>query len=188
VGSSSIWIEGELCTMTKSSAVSQSLAANGTPNSIERRRQELHDYKSKLHQEVINRVDKNRDLTFFARVTMERFVWLEMLLRNDPEKLAGIVSEVLDHAKSEDFDHTDTWQNIQFSVPRTLAVSAVAPDGVIEGLEDGTKRFFIGVQWHPEYLYPRFSTHRALFEALVAAARSIRQGPRRVKRRAVTGA
>jgi putative glutamine amidotransferase len=57
------------------------------------------------------------------------------------------------------------------AVPRALAVSAVAPDGVIEALEDPTRRFFIGVQWHPEYLYRRHAAHRALFKALVAAAR-----------------
>jgi putative glutamine amidotransferase len=61
------------------------------------------------------------------------------------------------------------------AVPRPLAVSAVAPDGVIEALEDRTRRFFIGVQWHPEYLYPRHRVHRALFEAFVAAARATRR-------------
>jgi putative glutamine amidotransferase len=30
-------------------------------------------------------------------------------------------------------------------------VDAVAPDGVIEGIEATGKRFCIGVQWHPEY-------------------------------------
>jgi putative glutamine amidotransferase len=30
-------------------------------------------------------------------------------------------------------------------------VNAVAPDGVIEGIEDTRKRFCIGVQWHPEF-------------------------------------
>lgn len=65
------------------------------------------------------------------------------------------------------------------AVPRTLEVSAVAPDGVIEALEDGTRRFFIGVQWHPEFLYPRHAPHRALFEALVAAAGALRRAPRR---------
>ena len=46
--------------MTISSAASKSLSTNGTNGTsspVERRRQELHDYKSKLHQEVINRVD-----------------------------------------------------------------------------------------------------------------------------------
>jgi putative glutamine amidotransferase len=65
------------------------------------------------------------------------------------------------------------------AVPRALDVSAVAPDGVIEALEDGTRRFFIGVQWHPEFLYQRHAPHRALFEALVAAAGAGRRAPRR---------
>jgi putative glutamine amidotransferase len=65
------------------------------------------------------------------------------------------------------------------AVPRTLAVSAVAPDGVIEALEDATRRFFIGVQWHPEFLYPRHRVHRALFEAFIAAARGSRRAARR---------
>ncbi len=63
------------------------------------------------------------------------------------------------------------------TVPRALAVSAVAPDGVIEALEDRSRRFFIGVQWHPEYLYSRHRVHRALFEAFVKAARVTRRRP-----------
>lgn len=31
-------------------------------------------------------------------------------------------------------------------------VNAIAPDGVIEGIEDPALTFCIGVQWHPEYL------------------------------------
>ena len=51
-----------------------------------------------------------------------------------------------------------------------LIVSATAPDGVIEAVEDPTKRFCLGVQWHPENFY-RTGEFRALFEAFVAAAR-----------------
>ncbi|MGB0697344.1 MAG: gamma-glutamyl-gamma-aminobutyrate hydrolase family protein [Rhodospirillaceae bacterium] len=32
-----------------------------------------------------------------------------------------------------------------------VVVDAWAPDGVIEGIEDPSKRFCLGVQWHPEY-------------------------------------
>lgn len=32
-----------------------------------------------------------------------------------------------------------------------VVVDAVAPDGVIEGIEHRGKKFCIGVQWHPEY-------------------------------------
>jgi putative glutamine amidotransferase len=50
-----------------------------------------------------------------------------------------------------------------------LIVSATAPDGVVEAIEDPSRRFCVGVQWHPENFY-RTGEFRALFEGLVAAA------------------
>src|SRR5262245_37935197 len=50
-----------------------------------------------------------------------------------------------------------------------LVVSATAPDGVIEAVEDPSKRFCLGVQWHPENFY-RTGEFRALFEAFIKAA------------------
>lgn len=47
-------------------------------------------------------------------------------------------------------------------------VNAVAPDGVIEGIEDPRQRFCLGVQWHPEYHIDQGD--RRLFDALIAAA------------------
>lgn len=32
----------------------------------------------------------------------------------------------------------------------TLDITAISNDGYIEGVEDSNKKFFIGVQWHPE--------------------------------------
>lgn len=46
-------------------------------------------------------------------------------------------------------------------------VDAVAPDGVIEGIELPGARFCVGVQWHPEFLIDRGD--RAIFAAFVAA-------------------
>ena len=43
-----------------------------------------------------------------------------------------------------------------------LFVNAIASDGVYEGLEDPDRTFYIGVQWHPEYL----PNCLPLFEAL----------------------
>ncbi len=37
------------------------------------------------------------------------------------------------------------------TVPDPIIVNAVAPDGVIEGIEDPTRDWCIGVQWHPEF-------------------------------------
>jgi gamma-glutamyl-gamma-aminobutyrate hydrolase PuuD len=51
-----------------------------------------------------------------------------------------------------------------------LQVSARAPDGTVEGLEDPSRRFTVGVLWHPEA-----GEDLALFEALVAEARAYRE-------------
>jgi putative glutamine amidotransferase len=53
---------------------------------------------------------------------------------------------------------------------RGLVVTATAPDGVIEAVEDPSKRFCLGVQWHPENFY-RTGEFRPLFEAFVEACR-----------------
>ena len=51
-----------------------------------------------------------------------------------------------------------------------LVVTATAPDGVIEAIEDPSRRFCLGVQWHPENFY-RTGEFRDVFEAFLAAAR-----------------
>ena len=50
-----------------------------------------------------------------------------------------------------------------------LVASAQADDGTVEGLEDPTKRFALGVLWHPEE-----SEDAALFRALVEEASAYR--------------
>jgi putative glutamine amidotransferase len=50
-----------------------------------------------------------------------------------------------------------------------MIVDAVAPDGVIEGIEDPRRRFVLGVEWHPEYALSEGDTR--IFAAFVAAAR-----------------
>lgn len=55
------------------------------------------------------------------------------------------------------------------AVGEGLVVTATAPDGVIEAIEDPTKRFCLGVQWHPENFY-RTGEFRPLFEAFVNAS------------------
>src|SRR5689334_18574356 len=50
-----------------------------------------------------------------------------------------------------------------------LVITANAPDGVIEAIEDPSRRFCLGVQWHPENFF-RTGEFRALFEALVQAS------------------
>ena len=49
-----------------------------------------------------------------------------------------------------------------------VAINAVAPDGVIEGIESKTHRFCLGVQWHPEFLMQ--GGDQKIFAGLIAAA------------------
>jgi gamma-glutamyl-gamma-aminobutyrate hydrolase PuuD len=51
-----------------------------------------------------------------------------------------------------------------------LREAAWADDGTVEALEDPSKRFAVGVLWHPEE-----GEDAALFEALVAEARAYRE-------------
>jgi putative glutamine amidotransferase len=49
-----------------------------------------------------------------------------------------------------------------------LTVNATAPDGVIEGIEDRSRRFCIGVEWHPEFELSEGDSR--ILRALIAAA------------------
>ncbi|PVM83413.1 gamma-glutamyl-gamma-aminobutyrate hydrolase family protein [Caulobacter endophyticus] len=57
-----------------------------------------------------------------------------------------------------------------------LVVAAREPNGIIQAIEDPSRPFWIGVQYHPELMIYR-KTHRQLFRALVEAARDGRARP-----------
>jgi len=61
-----------------------------------------------------------------------------------------------------------------------LNVTATAPDGVIEGLEDPKHPFYVGVQWHPEDMAGEDSAS-AIFGAFVEAARRHAASKRRAE-------
>ena len=60
-------------------------------------------------------------------------------------------------------------QAVRSPGPRAV-VNAVAPDGVIEGVESALYRFCLGVQWHPEFFID--PGDRRIFDALIAACAS----------------
>jgi putative glutamine amidotransferase len=51
-----------------------------------------------------------------------------------------------------------------------VTVSAVEGNGVIQAIESPAQRFFIGVQWHPEYM-PQSKRQMGLFRELLHSAR-----------------
>lgn len=62
------------------------------------------------------------------------------------------------------------------SLGRGMRVSAWEESGVVQAVERVQEPFVIGVQWHPEFL-PQDRAQRALFAALVAAARQAGGAP-----------
>lgn len=52
-----------------------------------------------------------------------------------------------------------------------IVVSGRAPDGVIEAIEDPSRKFCLGVQWHPEYRVGRHDS--AILQGFVDACRRV---------------
>lgn len=50
-----------------------------------------------------------------------------------------------------------------------FANSAISEDGIVEGIEMPSKRFIVGVQWHPELTYLRDENSQKLIKAFVDA-------------------
>lgn len=79
--------------------------------------------------------------------------------------LASALGRAPEHLGVNSLHH----QSVRVAAPG-LAMSAWAPDGVVEAVEKPSARFVLGVQWHPEFLWRADPAAFALFEALVRAA------------------
>ncbi|WP_299761710.1 gamma-glutamyl-gamma-aminobutyrate hydrolase family protein [uncultured Pontibacter sp.] len=55
-----------------------------------------------------------------------------------------------------------------------IEIVARESNKVVQGIENTSQDFVIGVQWHPEYL-PQHKTHRRLFKTLISYARKVSQ-------------
>jgi putative glutamine amidotransferase len=89
-------------------------------------------------------------------------VWIEkdsLLARLMGERLVG----------SDTCDVNSRHHQAVKTVGAGYRVSATAPDGVIEAIENPSMRFRVGVQWHPENFW-RTGEFRALYEGFLEAA------------------
>jgi putative glutamine amidotransferase len=86
-------------------------------------------------------------------------------VRSDADSiLASIIGS--DEVGVNSFHH----QSIKALAP-ALTVTALSPDEIVEAVEHPGKRFFLGVQWHPEEMAAGRADMQALFGALVQASR-----------------
>jgi putative glutamine amidotransferase len=81
----------------------------------------------------------------------------------------SLLSQVMGEAPQELHVNSLHHQSIR-NVGRGLVVNAMAPDGVVEGVEMPEKPFVLGLQWHPEFLWQSDPREFAVFERLVGAA------------------
>lgn len=52
-----------------------------------------------------------------------------------------------------------------------LTVNGVSKDGIIEAFQDKNKKYLVGVQWHPEYLYNTSKASRIIFENFINSSK-----------------
>ena len=52
-------------------------------------------------------------------------------------------------------------------VGKNLNVNAIAEDGIIEGIESNNHKFFLGLQWHPEFFISNYD--KKIFKAFIKA-------------------
>jgi putative glutamine amidotransferase len=88
--------------------------------------------------------------------------------RRHPVKVAPDSTVAKVAGKSELSVNTRHKQAVK-TVGKGLRAFATAMDGTIEGVEDPSLPFFVGVQWHPENLHDQ-PEHLAIFKALIEKA------------------
>lgn len=75
--------------------------------------------------------------------------WNDAVHEVAPESgVKGRVAEIL--SVPEEARGVTSAHRQAISSPGSLRVAARAPDGVIEAIEEPDRRFYVGVQWHPE--------------------------------------
>ena len=113
--------------------------------------------------------------TFYADVRVELETAIDHLDERPAEEFAHPVRVAPGSALQRitgrsAFDVNTAHKEALLDAPDGVVVNAVAPDGVIEGIEIAGRRFALGVQWHPEFFLDPGGPHFALFRALVDAA------------------
>jgi putative glutamine amidotransferase len=118
----------------------------------------VQDIPSEIH----GALNHSLDVPLHESYALAHEVWLEK-----SSLLSKLLSDRLNG--SDECEVNSRHHQAVKDVARGFTVSATAPDGVIEAIEDPSARFCLGVQWHPENFW-RTGEFRSLFEGFLEAA------------------
>lgn len=81
-------------------------------------------------------------------------------------------SEVWKAYKKEEIRVNSFHHQIVDIVGEDLKVTARSSDSLIEAIEDTNKKFVVGIQWHPEMMTEKNSTHLKIFKEFVKSIKN----------------
>ncbi|WP_041219743.1 gamma-glutamyl-gamma-aminobutyrate hydrolase family protein [Desulfitobacterium dichloroeliminans] len=112
----------------------------------------------KIYQDIVSECPESMEHKMKAP---RDFPWHEILLME---------SHLKDFLGEERISVNSVHHQAVAEVPREFAVSAVAPDGIIEAIEKKEASFCVGVQWHPEVMVKDKNSQR-LFQQFIKAGK-----------------
>lgn len=91
--------------------------------------------------------------------------------RHIPSHPVRIIKETFLHqiVRKEEFSVNSIHHQAVKDLGHGVVVNAIAPDGVIEGIESRDYQFCLGLQWHPEFIITDHDA--AVFKAFIDATR-----------------
>lgn len=120
-----------------------------------------------IPSQVAGALDHTREVPPHEPCSLAHEIWIEkdsLLSRLMRERIADDTCEV----------NSRHHQAVK-QVGPCFRVTATAPDGIIEAIEDPSLRFCLGVQWHPENFF-RTGEFRPLFEGFLEEAKKRGRG------------
>ena len=89
--------------------------------------------------------------------------------RNKPSHKVQInlKSKLYKIVKKKEFRVNSAHHQAIKKIGKNLTVNAIAEDGIIEGIESNNHKFFLGIQWHPEFFISNYD--KKIFKAFIKA-------------------
>ena len=79
----------------------------------------------------------------------------------------NLKSKLYEIVKKKEFRVNSAHHQAIKKIGKNLDINAIAKDGIVEGIESKKHKFFLGIQWHPEFLITNYD--KRIFKAFIKA-------------------